>query len=153
VQSELSNLELSSTYRTRRTQSWYTSPVVPEGYTHQGRVIGAAIGPGASSQWLGADWLRPGWQIGLYGGRIRWDNGVFYTRSRYPTYLGHDVSIHAGVRGAVAFGRLALTADLSTASRYNYLFQHFARTADDIASVDIRNRTLRLWLGSAEALR
>jgi UDP-N-acetylglucosamine 2-epimerase len=32
----------------------YTSPRVIHGYTNRGEVIGASIGPGASSQWLAA---------------------------------------------------------------------------------------------------
>lgn len=154
LQTEVTNLELSSTYRHRPTLSWYTSASVPHGYTNRGRVLGAAIGPGASSQWLAADYLDRAWQIGVFAGRVRWDNGAFY-RQTYssPTYLGHDVSVLGGIRGAFNVGPVGVMAEIQTATRLNYLFQHIPYSQADILSTDIRNHTLRLTLGRARDLR
>jgi len=50
VQLETTYLGKSATLRDRPVGTWYTSRGVPQGYTNRGQVIGAAIGPGASSQ-------------------------------------------------------------------------------------------------------
>ncbi len=146
LQTELTNLELSSTYPTRRVISSYTSTVIPQGYTNRGQVIGANIGPGASSQWLAADLINERWNVGAFAGRIRWDNAAFYDVVPNATYLGHDVSLYAGVRGAVEFYDLELSTSLQRGMRYNYLFQNYARAIDDVSAVDIRNYTAEFTL-------
>lgn len=150
-QGELTYLEQSTTFRIREVPRYYTSASIPQGYTHRGQVIGAAIGPGASSHWLAADYLAPTWRLGLFGGRIRWDNDAFYTTPRATTrgwpWLAHDVSIFGGVRGGFDLPALRMDAELTTGTRLNFLYQnrgdHWER-ADD--AVDVRNYTLRLVL-------
>ena len=68
LQGELTYLEQSATFRKRPVPGYYVSRTVPQGYTQRGQSIGAAIGPGASSQWLAADYVRDGWQLGIQGG-------------------------------------------------------------------------------------
>lgn len=153
LQTEASTLELSSTYRQRPTLSWYTSASVPQGYTNRGRVIGAAIGPGSSSQWLAGDFLGSGWQVGAFAGRVRWDNGAYYRRAPLLSHHGHDVSVYGGLRGGLVIGPFGISAELQTATRFNYLFQHIPYTSSDIFSVDIRNNTLRISVSAAEDLR
>ena len=76
LQAEVTTLEQSSTFRDRPIGSWYMSRRVIQGYTNQGQSLGAAIGPGSSSQWLAWDYLSDSWRVGLYGGRIRWNEDV-----------------------------------------------------------------------------
>ncbi|MET0400153.1 MAG: capsule assembly Wzi family protein [Longimicrobiaceae bacterium] len=147
LQSELTTLEQPSSGGAQ--PSFYTSPGVPQGYTQRGQVIGAAIGPGSSSQWLAADYLDPRWRVGVFGGRIRWDNDAFYATARaqivgWP-FLAHDVSVFGGLRGSVEVRAFRLEAEWTRSVRYNYLFQNRGNsweTADD--AVDVRNHTLRL---------
>ena len=107
LQSELTYLEMSSTFRQRPVPWYYTSRDVPHGYTQQGRVIGAAIGPGSSSQWIAADYLGQRWGIGIFGGRIRWDNDVYYTYAGDGRFSkAHDVSVLRGIRAQYRFGWL-----------------------------------------------
>lgn len=151
LQTELTYLEQSSTFRVRPVRPYYTSAAVPQGYTHRGQVIGAAIGPGASSQWLAADYLAGGARLGLFGGRVRWDNDAYLETPRALIggwgWLGHDVSLFGGVRAGYRLGAVQVGAELATGQRYNYLFQNTGKSwesADD--AVDVRNHTLRLSL-------
>jgi hypothetical protein len=147
---EVTYLEQSASFRMRDVKRYYTSHVVPQGYTHRGQVIGAAIGPGASSQWLAADYLAGGWRVGLFGGRTRWDNDAFYGYTPPWGFLGHDVSVYGGVRGSYAFAGLRLDAELTRGNRFNFLYQNRGRsweTADD--AVDVTNHSLRLTLSPA----
>ncbi|HEX2188371.1 MAG TPA: LysM peptidoglycan-binding domain-containing protein [Longimicrobiaceae bacterium] len=154
LQTEVTSLEQSASFRVRPVGSFYTSTVVPQGYTHRGQVIGAAIGPGASSQWAAADWLRAGGRLGVFVGRVRWDNDAFLTTPRatiYPwAWLAHDVSLSGGVRAGLRLPAFQVDAELATTKRYNYLYQnagHSWETAED--GVDVRNHTLRLTVTPA----
>ena len=46
LQAEHTYAEKSPTYRAEPTGSWYAGRAVPQGYTHRGQVLGAALGPG-----------------------------------------------------------------------------------------------------------
>lgn len=147
LQAEATNLEPSSYLHPQRLISSYTSRSVEQGYTHRGQVIGAAIGPGASSQWFAADFVAPRWRAGAFANRIRWETAAFYTFSPAPPpFFTRDVTVLAGVRGAVRLGGFELTASASTGRRYNYLFQNTSTDFDDQLAVDIRNRTFELSL-------
>jgi hypothetical protein len=144
VQAEFTNVAQSSTFRQRPTGSWYTSRAVLQGYTQRGQVIGAAIGPGASSQWLAGDVLRPGWSAGVFAQRIRWDDDAnFFAEQRAS--CTHDVSLVGGVRGS---GRLrvgTVTGSIALADRLNTFFQNNAACfSSRNARVDTHNTTLSL---------
>ncbi len=120
IQLETTYLEKSATLRDRPVGTWYTSRAVPQGYTNRGKVIGASIGPGASSQWLAVDYFAPLGSAGLSLSRIQWDAEALYT---FPTtdpagnkYCSHDTSLLLSVRGRVhsIFGLLeaAYSVDL-----------------------------------------
>jgi hypothetical protein len=123
VQGEITNVEQSATYRFRPLGSWYTSRAVIQGYTNEGQVIGAGIGPGSSSQWAAFDFYKGPWQAGLSIARQRFNNDAFFLLP-YATRCGHDVTVYPGLRGAYANRYVRLRADFSAASRYNTFFQN-----------------------------
>jgi hypothetical protein len=143
VQVELTSLESSSKIGGRPARGFYTSPRVSQGYTQRGQVIGAAIGPGSSSQWLAADYVHRRGRIGLFGNRIRWDEDGFYTQPVSDRHLAHDVSFVAGFRGGIRVGRSEIMAELARDHRLNYLFQNDAYWFDTEQGVDITNYSLR----------
>jgi hypothetical protein len=150
LQSELTYLEQSATTRHRPTGSFYTSDTLPQGYTQRGQVIGAAIGPGASSQWIAGDYLARDWQLGLFLGRIRWDNDAYYlTQEPYP--LDHDVSVLGGLRGGGRLPGMWVDLELTSAKRYNFMFQNEAKVFGQASTWDVINHTLRLTVTPAVA--
>jgi hypothetical protein len=151
IQAEITNLEQDASFRYRPIGSIYTSRVVPQGYTEYGQPIGAAIGPGSSSQWLATDYVAPGWSLGVFGERIRWNEDA-HALTPYPDYKGwceSDVSMIGGLR-ARWLGKLgAVSSSLTTSRRYNVFFQMFAAcpyqpAIDPGKVVDIHNSTLTL---------
>jgi hypothetical protein len=146
LQAEHTYLEESPTFRGRPIGTFYSGDIVPQGYTHRGEVIGAAIGPGASGQWLAADYLMRRFDLGAFAGRVRWANDAYYDQpGGHNTFLGHDVSLFGGIRSAHN-GRLGrITAEWTLARRYNFLFQNPALDWDmrDLA-VNVWNQTLQL---------
>ena len=145
LQTEITDQEQSATFRDGPLDSWYTSRRVIQGYTNRGEMLGASIGPGASTQWLAIDYLKPAWRIGAFGGRIRWNEDVHsnFGFPDYASYCNFDVSIYPGVRAA-ARGRFgALTADLTLQNRLNAFFQNAGGCPFD-RKLDIRNNTLSI---------
>jgi len=146
VQTEVTQLEQSATFRDGPVGSWYTSRRVVQGYTNRGEVIGASIGPGASSQWLALDYLTPGWRIGAFAGRIRTNEDVHSTFG-FPVYVGycnHDITIYPGLRGART-GRLgSVSAELSLQNRLTPFFENGGGCPNVGDRVDIRNKMLSI---------
>lgn len=126
------------------SRSYYVSPFITQGYTNRGQVLGAAIGPGSSSQDLGIDYLRSRWQLGGRLGRIRWNEDAYRRQSTGFARHAHDVSLDAGVRGALRFADVLVEAELDRTQRLNYLFQNRFGGATDDRTYDTNNTTLRL---------
>jgi hypothetical protein len=143
LQSELTYLEQSRVFLDRPQPDFYTGIASPQGYTQRGQVIGAAIGPGASSQWLALDWFERHWQLGGFLGRIRWDNDALYRRPG-STFFHHDVSVFGGIRGGWRTPWTDFSAELTAAHRYNYLFQNGLVSPGGFRTVDVNNLTLVL---------
>jgi hypothetical protein len=143
-QTELTYLEQSSTAKYRPTSFFYTSRSIPQGYTNRGQVVGAAIGPGASSQWLALDYLAPRWQAGIFGARIRWANDAYYRSPNGTSPVGHDVSVLGGVRASARLRFGEVTAELVRERRLNYLFQNVAAGFGKEGAVDVGNTLFRL---------
>jgi hypothetical protein len=130
VQAEVTDLEKDPSYRDQPVRSWYISRVVPQGYTNDGRVVGAAIGPGGSSQWLALDVLAASWRAGVFLSRIRWDDDALYDLPQVPPlgrrWCSHDVSFIGGLRGGVVGGRLgSLSGSAALSRRLNPYYENY----------------------------
>ena len=148
LQSEASYLEPDPSLRIRPVATTYTSRGVPQGFTNLGKTLGAAIGPGASSQWLAGDVFAPRWRIGAYANRIRWDNGVLF-EDIVPQYKRQDVTLSAGLRGSVSWQGTTVLIDFAHAARFNYLFQSYILGPAKFGGIDILNNTLSVSLSRA----
>lgn len=134
VQAELTYAEQSGTMRFRPQTSWYTSPSVRQGYTNDGQVIGAAVGPGGSSQWLAVDRVSPRTSVGLYVVRGRRNQDAFYTLpwpavTETPAAAGWcewDTPTQAGLRASLVTPAGILGADAAWERRFNAFGQNNA---------------------------
>ena len=143
LQTETSYLEPDPSFRIRSVTTSYTSRGVPQGFTNRGKVLGANIGPGSSSQWVAADVFATASRLGIYLGRVRYDNGTLFG-PLVPEQRGQDVSLLAGLRMSRDIHGLHALVELTDTARLNYLYQSFL---DDAAlgtfkGVDITNRSL-----------
>jgi hypothetical protein len=130
----------------------YTSRGVPQGFTNLGRTLGAAIGPGASSQWLAGDVFAPRWRMGAYVNRIRWDNGVLF-EPIVPDFKRQDVTLSAGLRGGVSWNGTSFLIDFAHSTRFNYLFQSYILGPAKFGGIDILNNTLSVSVSRAVSPR
>jgi hypothetical protein len=122
---EATNLEQTPVFPGAETLEFYASRSVAHGYTQQGQVVGAGIGPGASSQYLAADVLGRTKSYGLSLGRIRWEEDAYY-RDPSPgrfAYKSHDVSLFAELRGSCELLGTRLEFSTTVTRRLNFMFQ------------------------------
>lgn len=147
LQAEVTTLEQSSAFRDRPQGSFYSSRRVIQGYTNRGQVLGAAIGPGASGQWLALDWLFPSWSAGAYAARVRTDEDAHsnYGFPRYVASCNHDVSLLPGFRAAKLSRFGFVSAELTLGNRLNAFFQNQSGCQPKSPSrLDVRNRTISI---------
>jgi hypothetical protein len=144
VRGEVSFLEQSTTFRFRPLGTWYTSPRVIQGYTNEGQALGAEIGPGSSSQYLGIDYLTRDWHVGVFAERLR---SLEDAHSLDPnnTFCNHDVSFLPGLAAGVRtrFGSIAAT--YSSGWRINTYFLTRPGTAClNFDGLDVRSNSLSI---------
>jgi hypothetical protein len=151
IQAEHTYLEESPTYALRSNGSWYASDQVPQGYTHEGQVLGSPVGPGGSGQWAAAEWLRGRGRAGVFLARVRWAQDAYYDQpGGFNKYLAYDVSMFGGVRAAWAVRGVRLDAEYALEHRWNIFFQSDAiNFLDRKDAVRARNHTLRLRFTAA----
>ena len=150
---EVTDLEQSRTFTDRPPPpDFYTGRAAPAGFTNRGQPLGAAIGPGSSSQWAAVDYFAPAWRAGIFAQRTRNQNDALY-RVFVPNAFRHDVSLSGGVRAGFRRGGLDAQATLTASERLNYLFQNGTFNFLGVGSVDVRNLTLGLSLSPAGPVR
>lgn len=148
LQGEASYFEPDPSLRLRPTAVTYTSRAVPQGFTNRGETLGAAIGPGASSQWLAGDVFSRAWRLGVYLNRIRWDNGTLF-EPIVPEFKRQDVTLLAGLRGSVSWYGVNIAVDFAHAARFDYLFQAYVLSPTKTGGIDLLNNTLSVTLSTA----
>lgn len=148
LQTEATYLEPDPSLIVRPVATTYTSRAVPQGWTNQGQTLGAAIGPGGSSQWLAFDWFQPRWRLGFYLNRIRWDNGTLF-EPIVPEFKHQDVTLSAGLRGSYSWRGMRLSLDFEHAARFNYLWQSYILGPSSFGGIDLINNTFTATLSTA----
>ncbi len=146
---EATYLEPSPSLRLRPVGTTYVSRSVPQGFTVRGQPLGAGIGPGASSQWIGGDFVHSRWRAGAYAARVRWDNATLFT-SIVPELKREDISLITGLRLGGDWRRVHLLLDWAHAVRLNYLFQAYLTdpATGRTQGIDIVNDALTLTLST-----
>jgi len=79
---EATELAMNNTYYTSRSKwlypTWYIHPVVRDGYTHRGQLLGAGIGPGSNVQTASIGWVRGMKRVNLALERFVHNEDFFY---------------------------------------------------------------------------
>lgn len=121
VKGELVHLQEKQEYRTGRPLPvWYTHSGVTQGYTHQGQVMGAAVGPGGDAQFVGVDGVFPWGTVGLFGERVRRnDASAEALRARFAFPYEHDTELVGGLRGKLFLRPFVVSASLAYGTRWD----------------------------------
>lgn len=101
IHAEITHLERSTTLQVRAVPTYYAHHVVTQGYTHEGQIIGAGVGPGGNSQHIGLDLYDTWGRAGVWLQRDVHDNDAYYAwaQANDAGFCCHDVSLRLGGHG------------------------------------------------------
>jgi len=127
---EINSLEPNLTEVVRPQAYYYTHYLITEGHTNEGQILGAAIGPGSQSQFLGVDGYFDKGKIGLFVQRVV-DNNLFYYEWNmkniapndpitYRDWWNHWVKLNIGVEGLYKTRHMLLFGKMVWDKNYNY---------------------------------
>lgn len=104
----------------RWQQTFYSSAYIVHGHTHRGQLLGAPIGPGSESQFIGADVFWSQGRSRLFVERVRYDDDAYYAVwGAIHGPHGHDTELTFGAGHLLTRSALAIEADLSWSLRYS----------------------------------
>jgi len=115
---ELTQLEMNPTTRNRFGQSWYLSDIVRDGYTNQGQLLGAGIGPGSNLQTISISWVKSLKTVGIQFERFMHNSDFFNTSIKDPRMNWADIS--AGLLANWNYKNLLFNAKLEAIRSMNY---------------------------------
>lgn len=110
VNAELTQLEASKTGQFRGYPTFYVHGRTRQGYSHRGQLLGASIGPGSSSQYIGSSLFFGKGKIELWAQRVALNNDFLYestnviAQENSPStnkYWLHNIEMRLG--GAVTY--------------------------------------------------
>lgn len=127
IQASLELTELQQTHLPERG-GWYTSPVVRQGYTHMGQVLGAGIGPGSNLQSLDISWFKGLKRIGIQLERYLHNNDFYYQMYvNPPDFRKHYVDMSAALSADWDYKNLVFSAKGVMIRSFNYQYVLYNR--------------------------
>lgn len=106
---------------------YYTHQSVKQGHTNGGQILGAAIGPGSTSQYLGVDGYFKRGKVGLFIQRMV-DNDLFhyeyyqrfFDTGGFKDQFRHRVNLNIGVDASYEIRSLLLSGGVVWNKNFNY---------------------------------
>jgi hypothetical protein len=143
---ENTSLEQTLAERERFAGVWYTSRRVLEGFTNEGEVLGAAVGPGSSGQTLEVNYFASRGFLGAELGRTRYSEDVRQVLPMvyYLRWCSHDIGLQYGARAGWSARAGSVSVRFLAQNRLNAWFQggHGCPRSDGM--VDIRNNNFTI---------
>ncbi len=126
----------ASVYGPPKTNSWYTNAFIGQGYSNNGQVMGASIGPGSNSETLNISWVRGMKRIGIQAERITFNND-FYTYNFFSGVVGSGIAykqwadLNLALQAQWDFNNVLLTASIQRTKSLNYRWTKLENTFAD----------------------
>jgi hypothetical protein len=139
VTAELTHLQNPDTFLLRATPSWYVHSGSPpaDGYTNQGRWIGAGIGPGSNSVMFDISYIRGLNSIGVKFERYVHNLDLFYMARNTVDYEQEWVDISNTFYTNIKLKKFLISAQYTPIYTYNYEY---------LQGNDVKNKHARLVL-------
>jgi hypothetical protein len=128
VNVEIANLASNSTTVNRDRNYtepvgyWYSHSQVKQGYTEDGQVLGAGIGPGSNSQWIRVSWVKGLKTFGLEFERYVHNNDYFISKIR--DIRRNWVDFHFGLVANWEFKHFLLNMQTQYIHEINYEWRY-----------------------------
>ena len=128
VNFELTQMEINTTNRERVAPYFYSHREILHGYTQNGQMLGAGIGPGSNMQTFTITWGKGLKSLGIQLERYTHNNDLFYEAIR--DIRAHWVDINIAGLGEWTYQNLLLSAKLELIRSLNYQYNYQPITAD-----------------------
>ena len=118
---ELTQLQLPAAGLTFEGNSWYTSKSVPHGYTNEGQILGAHIGPGSNSQLMAISFVNNFTKVGVEFERLVHNNDFYYNAfivTNDPTR--HWIDVSTTLVGNYAYKKIIVSGRAAFVRSLNY---------------------------------
>jgi hypothetical protein len=116
---------------------FYTHGIVRQGYTNEGQMLGAGLGPQGNSQSIAADWFGARHRLGLFAERRARHQRFFYDQVVPPGggLMLQDVELGGDLRWTYSLRGFELDARLGAARRLNANFERHVSAPRGSATV------------------
>lgn len=119
---EHTNLGNSRTKLIRATPTYYVHHIVHQGYTNNGQILGAGIGPGSNSDQIEIKYYRPDGSIGFDFQRIRFNDDYLFSTFASGN-VDFDVEYSFGMNYLKFINKVSLQAGFLYSIRTNWQFE------------------------------
>ena len=115
----------------RDADSWYVDKYIRQGYTHQGQVLGAGIGPGSNIMYLEVSVWKGMKKVGIFAERLVHNNDFFYfAYEDSKDWRRFWTDLSTGIVADWRFDQLVLSSTLRYTRSWNYQW-YLERGPDD----------------------
>lgn len=125
---ELTQLEAGAITINRNAGSWYQHGQVVHGYTHEGQLLGASIGPGSNLQTLSISWVNSLKTVGLQIERYVHNNDFWYHNIKDVRMNWVDIS--AAVNSNWDYKNFIMSIQLKFVKSMNYQWLYSPKVGD-----------------------
>ena len=127
--------------------SWYINPKIRQGYTHQGKMLGASIGPGSNSQSMGLSWHKGNNKLGIFIERVVHNNDFYLYEYYGSAYFNrYYIDINKGIEAQLSLSPnvlLGLSVLQTNALNYKWVREELPGTTwSDPSSISDKTNVL-----------
>jgi len=124
--------------------SWYLGSSVRQGYTHDGQLIGAGVGPGGSSQTLEFNWKKNKNRIGIMAERRVHNNDYYvYAFANSTDFRRFYVDFATTLKADIQYKNWTIAPRISYIQTNNYQWYLFQA----VDQYFIQGRDVQQWAG------
>lgn len=141
LRGEWTHLGRSATFQVRATPTFYFHHIARQGYTHEGQLLGAGIGPGSDAQHVAIDRYDGGGRFGAFLERVRYNDDEYYRRFATDRRReGHNVELAAGLSAYRLLGPVDAGLGVAVRREFNQYYEIGADATNVTASATLRWR-------------
>ncbi len=122
LNAEVTQLEQTNSNPEHLWSYWYSNRYLRQGYTNEGQLLGAGIGPGSNMQTISVSWVKALKSIGVQGERYVHNND--FNNIAVDDIRGNWVDVSVTVFGELDFHNFLLAAKIGCIRSLNYEYMY-----------------------------